>query len=126
MKEEFIQFLKYGVVGIVNTLLTFFAFVGLRKAGVGLDASNFLSFAAGMACSFILNKLWTFRSKGQKWHRESLLFLLGAALCWALQWAAFRLLLLVLPEMVAQVCGMAVYTLLNFCYNKLVTFRQKH
>ncbi len=123
MNASYAQLLKYGLVGGVNTLLTLAVFWLLRQVGTGLDLSNLLSYVAGMTCSFMLNKFWTFRALGHRWWRESALFLLGAGLCWAVQWGAFRALLTFLPELWAQVGGMVVYTLLNFVYNKIVTFK---
>lgn len=123
MKGEIAQLGKYGVVGVINTLLTLVIFIGLRALGVGLDISNLLSFAAGIACSFLLNKLWTFRAKDRRWMHEGLWFATGAAVCWLVQWGAFRLMVMLVPEIVAQIGGMVVYTLLNFNFNKWITFR---
>lgn len=74
MTENFLQFMRYGMVGVVNTLLTFVSFVLLRHIGVGLDLSNFLSFSLGMICSFTLNKLWAFRARGGSVVNEALFF----------------------------------------------------
>lgn len=123
MKRSYIQLVRYGLVGGVNTALTFSTFWLLRSLGAGLDVSNLVSYVAGMACSFVLNKLWTFGAKGGRYGRELLLFAIGAGLCWAVQWCAFRAALLAVPELLAQATGMVVYTLLNFIFNKLITFR---
>lgn len=126
MKEEFVQLCKYGIVGVVNTLLTLGTFVALRAIGVGLDLSNLLSFVAGMVCSFLLNKFWTFNAGKGRWGREALLFFCGAGICWLVQWGAFRLILIYMPEIVAQLGGMVVYTLANFFFNKLITFKSNN
>ena len=125
MTENFLQFMRYGMVGVVNTLLTFVSFVLLRHIGVGLDLSNFLSFSLGMICSFTLNKLWAFRARGGSVVNEALFFFCGSIMCWGIQWVVFRGLLLLLPELVAQLGGMAVYTSLGFIFNKMVTFRRR-
>lgn len=126
MKKTFPQLMKYGAVGVVNTLLTFTSFLLLRRAGAGLDAANFVSFALGMLCSFLLNKLWTFRAGRHHIFREAALFFAGAALCWCVQWLFFRGALRLTSEPVAQVVGMAVYTVLGFLFNKTVTFKRNH
>lgn len=126
IKESFSQLVRYGAVGVVNTLLTFFSFLLLRRAGAGLDISNLVSFVLGMLCSFLLNKFWTFRAGRRNMLREAFLFFGGSALCWGVQWVAFRCALIVLPELVAQIAGMAVYTILGFLFNKLVTFRRNN
>lgn len=122
--REGLRFLRFGLVGLLNTALTFFLFAGLRALGVGVDMSNLLSYAAGMLNSFVCNKLWVFRCHGSRWRKEALLFFAGTGGCWALQWCCFRMLLTVMPEMWAQLCGMGCYTLLNFVYNRQVAFHQ--
>ena len=56
------QFLKFGVVGVSNTLLTFVVFTVLVKAlGVWYVAASALGFAVGACNGFLLNRRWTFR-----------------------------------------------------------------
>ncbi len=121
-KDLYGQALKYGAVGVVNTLLTYFTFVLLRKVGAGLAEANVTAFALGMACSFALNKFWTFRSHDHRLMREALFFAIGGGVCWSVQWAAFHLLLTWLPENIAMIGGMGTYTLTNFLFNKFITF----
>lgn len=118
------QFVKYGLVGVVNTLLTFVSYWIIKAISGNIDVANALSYALGMLCSFCLNKRWTFQSRGKRWKIEATLFFVGCALCWGVQWMAFRLFLTMLPEVVAQLAGMVVYTLLGFVFNKTVTFRK--
>lgn len=118
------QFVKYGLVGVVNTLLTFVSYWIIKAILGNVDVANALSYALGMLCSFFLNKRWTFQSRGKRWKIEATLFFGGCALCWGVQWMAFRLFLTTLPEVVAQLAGMVVYTLLGFVFNKTVTFRK--
>ena len=57
-----VQFIKFGVVGISNTLLTFAVYTLLLKAfGVWYLAASAIGFAAGTVNSFLLNRRWTFR-----------------------------------------------------------------
>lgn len=123
MKQDFERFAKYGIVGIVNTLLTYFVFIALRHINVQLDIANASGYTAGMVNSFLWNRRWVFRAAHKKWQRQAVSFLLGAGICWLVQWAAFHALLTLMPEKAAYLLGMAVYTLANFIYNKSVTFR---
>jgi 4-amino-4-deoxy-L-arabinose transferase-like glycosyltransferase/putative flippase GtrA len=57
---------KFAGVGVVNTLLTFFVIFSLKSfAGGGDVAANASGYAVGLACSFVLNKRWTFQHKGR-------------------------------------------------------------
>lgn len=122
MNREFLFLIKYGAVGVANTAITIAGFFLLRKAGVGIDIANFIAYAAGVLNSFLCNKLWVFRSHGGRWGREALLFLLGALICWALQWVALRGLLLFLSENMAFLMGMCFYTAVYYLFNRFVTF----
>lgn len=55
---------RFGVVGLINTGVDFGAFVVLHNAwGVFYLLAQVLSYLVGTANSYILNKLWTFRSR---------------------------------------------------------------
>jgi putative flippase GtrA len=56
------QFLKFGLVGVMNTLLTFVVFTILVKAfGVWYVAASAVGFLVGACNGFLLNRSWTFR-----------------------------------------------------------------
>ena len=56
------QFIKFGIVGISNTLLTFAVYTLLLKVfGVWYLAASAIGFGAGTVNSFLLNRRWTFR-----------------------------------------------------------------
>ena len=121
-----IQFVKYGLVGVVNTAVTFCSFVVLSAAGTCLDWANLWSYVAGIVCSFVLNRCWTFKAQSsQRRHtaRQALWFGVGAVLCWLVQWGVFRAVLPVAEPWLAQLAGMVVYTVANFFFNKFITFR---
>lgn len=125
MNKDLTRFVKYGAVGVLNTAVTYVSFVVLRALGVGLDLSNLASYALGMCNSFVLNKLWVFRRRGTRWTVEGIYFLAGAGVCWGIQWLVFRAALLWVSEYWAQLIGMVAYTVLNYLYNRLVTFRPR-
>jgi putative flippase GtrA len=60
--NSLVQPLRFGIVGVVNTGVDLAVF-WLLLAGLQapLLLANTLSYACGIACSFLLNRLWTFR-----------------------------------------------------------------
>jgi putative flippase GtrA len=57
-----VQFVKFGIVGISNTLLTFAVYTLLLKGfGMWYLAASAIGFVAGTINSFLLNRRWTFR-----------------------------------------------------------------
>jgi putative flippase GtrA len=57
-----VQFVKFGLVGVSNTLLTFAVYTLLLKVfGVWYLAASAIGFVVGTINSFLLNRRWTFR-----------------------------------------------------------------
>lgn len=57
-----VQFVKFGIVGVSNTLLTFAVYTLLLKAfGVWYVAASGIGFTVGAVNGFLLNRRWTFR-----------------------------------------------------------------
>ena len=56
------QFVKFGIVGVSNTLLTFIVYTILLKVfGVWYLAASAVGFIVGATNGFLLNRRWTFR-----------------------------------------------------------------
>jgi putative flippase GtrA len=64
MTPETARFLRFGLVGATNTVLSLAAFTLLSKAGMGASAASALAFAVGAANGYVLNRSWTFRARG--------------------------------------------------------------
>ena len=120
-----VQFVKFGIVGISNTLLAFAVYTVLLKVfGVWYLAASALGFAAGATNGFLLNRRWTFREH------------VGDALT-PVRWAVVQtcglginealLYLFVhdahLDKLLAQVFASAVVTVTTFLVNRAWTFR---
>jgi|ERR1700722_7144242 len=57
-----LQFVKFGVVGVSNTLISFAVYTLLLKAfGVWYVAASGIGFAVGAINGFLWNRAWTFR-----------------------------------------------------------------
>lgn len=122
-KEEIRRFIRFCIVGLMNTAVTFLVFTVMRHLGCGLYLSNVLSYVAGVINSFIWNKNWVYRSEGRRWYVEALLFVCFFGICYSIQLVVFKLALLYLPEWLSQILGMGTYSVTNFILNRLFTFR---
>lgn len=137
-KKTFVQLLKYGVIGVSNTLITLVVFYVINTL-MGLDyaVANTLGYILGLINSFVWNRTWVFSTGGNVW-REAGLFALGFIICFALQMGVSQWLLSTslhdltiswLPmkntgENVIMCLSMVVYTLANYVYNRFVTFKK--
>ena len=142
-RKTSIQLLKYGAIGIMNTLITLVVFYLMNtKAGIAYGIANVVGYILGVINSFLWNRNWVFKTKN-KVHREALLFGCGFLLCMMLQGMVSWLLLEgfgwknlsddIIPflpmknagQNIVMVIAMGVYTIANYIYNRTVTFRQK-
>lgn len=145
-KTTAIQLIKYGIVGVSNSLITLIViFVCNEILGLKLMLSDAIGYIAGVINSFIWNKKWVFQTHDTKVLREMSLFVGGFLLCFGLQFVTllvvrnplkdlavdllgndftmFSLNAQSVGEYAGVIIGMVVYTLSNYIFNRCVTFR---
>jgi putative flippase GtrA len=69
------QFIKFNLVGLMNTALDFLIFYLLVWLGVFYIAAQCISFCIGMLNSYLLNKYWTFAQKGRVHPKQAVRFI---------------------------------------------------
>jgi putative flippase GtrA len=120
-----VQFIKFGIVGVSNTLLTLVVYTVLLKAfGVWYLAASAIGFIAGATNGFLLNRRWTFRDHvGDAFTPFRWAIVQGAGL--AINEAMLYLLVhdAKLDKLLAQVCATALVTVTTFFANRAWTFR---
>jgi putative flippase GtrA len=119
------QFVKFGIVGVSNTVLSFAVYALLLKVfGVWYVAASGIGFAVGAVNGFLLNRRWTFKEH------------VGDALT-PVRWGVVQScglglnlgLVYVfvsdagLDKLVGQACATAIVTVLAFFANRAWTFR---
>jgi putative flippase GtrA len=116
-----LQFIKFGTVGVSNTLLTFAVYTLLLKVvGVWYIAASAIGFAVGAVNGFLLNRRWTFRGHvGDA--RTPLRWMVVQSCGLGLNLAL--LYLWVVGELVGQAFTIAVVTVTTFLANRAWTFR---
>jgi putative flippase GtrA len=120
-----VQFVKFGIVGISNTVLTLVVYTVLLKVfGVWYLAASAIGFVVGAINGFLLNRRWTFREHvgdaltPVRWGVVQTCGLgLDEALLYVLVHDAH------LDKLIAQVCATAVVTVSTFFVNRAWTFR---
>lgn len=124
--EKFGQFIKYGLVGVVNTLITgVILFTLMNFFGVSYKTSNTAGYIAGFINSFIMNKLWTFKDNKAPATKQFLRFSVVFIVCFFVQRCLLIFLVekLVINKNMSQLIGMVFYTLISFALNKLFAFK---
>ncbi|HEY1689798.1 MAG TPA: GtrA family protein [Solirubrobacteraceae bacterium] len=121
----FAQFVKFGLVGVSNTVLTFVVFTILTKGfGVFYVLASGIGFAVGALNGFLLNRNWTFQG-----HQGGSL----ASLRWTIVQACglgadLGIIYLCvhsagMPELAGQAVATIFVTVATFFVNRTWTFR---
>jgi putative flippase GtrA len=119
------QFIKFNLVGLLNTALDFAVFTLLSWLGVYYIIAQCISYGVGMLNSYTLNKYWTFAQKGQLEPKQALRFTvlnLGSLIISLGLLALFKDQL-ELKLIWAKLLTTVATTLVNFVGSKLWVFR---
>ena len=65
--EELKKFIKFNIVGVINTLVDLLAYTLLTYLGMSILPAQAISYVLGAANSYILNSGWTFKNKSFSW-----------------------------------------------------------
>lgn len=127
------SFLKFAVVGAVNTLVGMAIMFGLYNlAGWGYWPSTLTNYVLTSILSFILNRYFTFQDKEKGW-KPVARFALNILVCYAVAYGVakplVRLVFSAAGETVrdnlSMLAGMCLFTLLNYFGQKFFAFREK-
>ncbi|TWD97406.1 putative flippase GtrA [Neobacillus bataviensis] len=120
------KLLKFGLVGVVNTLISIGCYILFVKLGMHYIVANIISYLIGLVNSYYWNKRWVFKNKENhlsvfvKFVIVNLVVLSFNTLCLFLfvhKWGFNQYL----SQLVATALGMGI----NFILNKKWTFESK-
>jgi putative flippase GtrA len=127
LKTLSLQPVRFGLVGIANTLTGLSIIYGLKWLfGVHDILANFLGYAIGLCVSYVLNARWTFSFRGPflvALPRFGLVIV--AAYLANLATVTASLYWLRLDSYVAQAAGVAPYAIVTYCGSKWFAFDEK-
>ena len=144
-KKSFIQLLKFGLIGVSNTLIDLLVSFVLNAAFGIFYLAKIIGYACGIANSYFWNSRWTFREERRRDAREILSFIvvnlvtfgLSLLLQWVFRdklhldawWTGFAgenfLTKLLNGERFCLLLASGIALLVNFVGNKLFVFRKK-
>lgn len=125
MRAALGQAVRFGVVGVVNTLVGL-AVIYLAMAALRFDdvAANVLGYAVGLAVGFALNRRWTFAHAGRVLP-TALRFAVAFVVSYVLNLATMLLLRdhFGVDPYIAQAAGVPPYTIAFFLLSRYFVFR---
>ncbi len=119
------QFVKFGVVGVFNTLLSLAVYALLLKAfGVEYLAASAIGYAVGMVNGFLWNRRWTFRGHvGDALTPVRWIVVQGCGLAANLGLVFVFVHDAGLDKLLGQACATAIVVVFTFIANRAWTFR---
>jgi putative flippase GtrA len=119
------QFVKFGIVGVSNTLLSLVVYAVLLKAfGVWYLAASAIGFAVGTVNGFLWNRRWTFRGHvGDALTPVRWFVVQGFGLLANLGLVFVFVHDAGLDKLLGQACATAIVVVFTFMANRAWTFR---
>ena len=123
--NRFHELIVYCLIGCTGATLDFAIYAILTKGcGLHYQFSNFISVSFGIVNNFLLNYHFNFKVKDHVWQRLGSFYCVGL-LGWALSAGCLWLMIerQGLNSLVAKLCTIVIVTIVQFCLNKFITFR---
>lgn len=129
--QSFMQFVKFGVVGLSNTLISYVSYLVFLKIGLYYLAASILSFVVSVTNSFYWNNKYVFAVKddeNRSWWRTYIKTFMAYAST-GLVLANVLLVIWVqglhISEVIAPIINLLVTIPLNYIINKCWAFKTK-
>lgn len=124
------QFLKFGIVGGINTVLSYLIYFVCVRVGIHYAVANFVAFVITVFISYLLNGNFVFKEEGNQCFDFKALMKVYASysvtslfLATALLWVEVDVL--GLPEEIGPVINLFITVPVNFVLNKFWAYRKK-
>lgn len=119
------KFLKFGLVGLINTLITMIVFNILRIFGVGILVANTIGYICGMANSYLWNNKWVFKANSKDISTIGK-FIIVNVITMLINNGILIVLVnnIKLNATIAQALALIITTVINFIGNKIWTFNE--
>ncbi|WP_242313801.1 GtrA family protein [Bacillus cereus group sp. BfR-BA-01355] len=121
------KFLKFSLIGILNTFITLISYIALVKVSINYLTANCFAYLIGVINSYYWNKNWVFEFK----NKEISLFLKFLTVnIIVLTFNTINLFILVdklfINKFISQLVSISVGMIMNFFLNKLWTFNKQN
>lgn len=126
--NNLMQFIKFGMVGLSNTIITYIVYVVLVAIGVHYQVSYFIGYMAGIINAFYWNNKYVFKQEAGE-ERSIIKAFIKSVMSYAGGYVSSSILLFVwitllhLPELISPIISLCVTIPVNFILNKKWAFK---
>lgn len=123
--NEFISLIKFGIVGVSNTLVNWIIFFILNHIGVYYITANVIAYLIATANSYFWNSKWVFKFKKEESLKAPLRFILLNLIGLVLNSTILYLLvdLLHFSRMISLIIATGIVMIVNYFINKIWVFK---
>lgn len=125
-KDNLVQFIKFGLVGAMNTLVDFCVYQLLVYWGLHYAAAQCVSYSCGLLNSYLFNSRWTFGHGRKYTKKEFIRFLAVNLVSLGISVLLLRLCYDVIgieSNLIAKGIVTVLVMVVNFLGNKLFVFK---
>lgn len=124
--NEFISLIKFGIVGVSNTLVNWIIFFILNNIGVYYITANVIAYLIATANSYFWNSKWVFKFKKEENLKVPLRFILLNLIGLVLNSTILYLLvdLLHFSRMISLIIATGIVMIVNYFINKVWVFKE--
>lgn len=123
----FKQFLKFSVIGVLNTAITFITYTLLVHFQINTIISNSIGYILGTVNSYFFNNYWVFKAKDKSKEVFTKFIIVNIiTLCVSNGLLIYITERMMVEKILAQAFVIPVTTVFNFLLNKFWTFDKKN
>lgn len=124
--EDLSRFIKFGLVGVLNTIINWVLFILLNSMGVYYIISNIIAYSISTLNSYLWNSKWVFKYTGDNVNQTTFKFITLNIIGLVLNTIILFLLvdIIKLPKIIALIIATGVVMILNYFINKLWVFKK--
>lgn len=127
LSDDLFRFIKFGLVGVLNTAINWIIFILLNSLGLYYIISNIISYSLSTLNSYIWNSKWVFKYNGDNIKETTFKFIILNIIGLILNTCILYILVDILGS--SKIIGLIITTgivmILNYFINKLWVFSRK-
>ena len=124
INDGVIRFIKFGMVGVINTLVNWIIFFILNALGMYYILANIIAYILGTVNSYLWNTLWVFKYKDKASTETTIKFIILNLIGLGLNTGILYVLvdLCNLNKFIGLVTTTSIVMIINYIVNKLWVF----
>ena len=127
LNEDLHIFIKFGLVGVLNTYINWIVFIILNMLGMYYIFSNIIAYSLSTLNSYIWNSKWVFKYSGDDVKETTAKFIILNIIGLILNTCILYILvdIIGLNKIVSLIITTVIVMILNYFINKLWVFKKK-